>query len=366
MRAAASSSYAERRARADARPHRRRAAGRRCEHDDGRRDRDRRAGARRRPGGPRGSRGPALASGRRGEIPAAADRRPKRGAAPRLHEAPCALACLWIDLGVAKPTRALVYISATASEQVVIRSLPLPAGVDEVAREEVAHIVASSVEALQAGRPLPVATNAADAPLAKAVRAPAPPVAPEAPRTLWLVGVGGGAAHESGAAHVAMPLVGASAGSSDGRSRSLSPALWLSRWAPRGDRRAGRSGSRCGFCSGELAALGAVGTRADGWRRAPPRRRAPRPRARPRAALGDAVVDTGERRQPHRRRRARRSRSVLGRAAARLEVRLFDSAWACLVSAAACDARLVSHRYIIDRDGVDRGALPASTCCGPP
>jgi hypothetical protein len=90
-------------------------------------------------------------------------------------EAPCALACIWLDLGVTNPARAFVYVSPTAAPEVLIRSLPLPGGVDEVAREEVAHIVATSVEALREGRPLPPPTNAADLPLAKTVREPAPP-----------------------------------------------------------------------------------------------------------------------------------------------------------------------------------------------
>ena len=44
----------------------------------------------------------------------------------------------------------------------IIRSLSLPSGVDEVAREEVSHIVASSVEALEAGRPLPAVAERDD------------------------------------------------------------------------------------------------------------------------------------------------------------------------------------------------------------
>jgi len=260
-------------------------------------------------------------------------------------EAPCALACIWIDLGVAKPARALVYISATASEQVVIRSLPLPSGVDEVAREEVAHIVATSVEALQAGRPLPAATSSSEnpLPLVKTVRAPAPPVAPP-PRTLWLAGVGGGVAHEGGA-QVALPvaslslLVGA-------ESRALAPALWVALGMFSSDMAGDSVALR--FHGGELAALAAVGTRAAdaGGRRRVVARLGLGPglelrEALPSAADGASGVAVDA---------ARWDATGFVRAAARLEVRLFDGVG--LFVAAACDARVVSHRYTIERDGM--------------
>ena len=258
-------------------------------------------------------------------------------------EAPCALACIWIDLGVAKAARAFVYISATASAQVVIRSLPLPDGVDEVAREEVAQIVATSVEALQAGRPLPVATSTADAPLAKTVRAPAPPpVAP--PRTLWLAGLGGGAAHES-AARFALPLASASLVVAAERDR-LAPALWLSVGAFTNDAAAPELAVR--FHGGELAALGAIATpaTAGGARRRVVARVGVGPGLELRASSASAaagatdVTVDGARLDP----------SAFVRAAARLEVRLFDGVG--LFVAAACDARVLNRRYTIERDGV--------------
>jgi hypothetical protein len=267
-------------------------------------------------------------------------------------ESPCALACIWIDLGVAKPARAFVYISATASEQVVIRSLPLPGGVDEVAREEVAHIVASSVEALQAGRPLPVATSAADVALAKSVRAPAAPPPAAAPPTLWLVGLGGGAAHESGAA-LALPVVGVSLLVGAER-RRLAPALWLAAGAFSSD--AAGDGVALRFHGGELAALGAIGTRAsDGGRR---RRVVARLGLGPGVELrdvGPAAAAPGV--VPF---DARLEANAFVRAAARLEVRLADPVG--LFVAAACDARVVTHRYTTERasDGLVETAFEPS------
>jgi hypothetical protein len=256
-------------------------------------------------------------------------------------EAPCALACIWLDLAVARPGRAIVYISATASEQVVIRSLPLPSGVDEVAREEVAHIVATSVEALQAGRPLPVATNATDAPLAKTVREP-PPAAPP-PRTLWLAGVGGGVAHE-GASQLALPMASLSllAGAEQ---RALAPALWLALGVFSSD--VSGDSVELRFHGGELAALAAVGTRAadEGRRRRVVARLGLGPGLELREALPSAVGSPGIAVDA-----ARWDAAAFVRAAARVEVRLFDAVG--IFVAAACDARVVSHRYTIERDGV--------------
>jgi hypothetical protein len=250
-------------------------------------------------------------------------------------EAPCALACIWIDLGVARPARAFVYISATASEQVVIRSLPLPGGLDEVAREEVAHIVATSVEALQAGRPLPLATGDA---LAKA---PRPPPPPPRPRTLWLAGLGGGAAHE-GASELALPV--ASLSLLVGAERPLAPALWLAFGAFSSDAAGDPVALR--FRGGDLAVLGALGTRAADARGA--KRVVARlglgpgvelREATPTATTGAAGVMLDD---------ARLDASLFVRAAARLEVRLSGSLG--LFAVAACDARVVSRRYFVAHD----------------
>jgi hypothetical protein len=263
-------------------------------------------------------------------------------------EAPCALACVWIDLGVAKPARAFVYISATASAEVVIRSLPLPSGVDEVAREEVSHIVASSVEALQAGRPLPAATNAADVSLAKIPRAAPPP--PEAPRAAWLAaGVGAGAAHE-GASQAALPVASLSLVVAS-RNHRLAPALWLAAGAFSRDAAGDSVALR--FHGGELAAMGAVGTGAGA---AGPGRVVARlgfgPGLELREATATAMPTSTSDVTPD---AARLDASFFLRAAARLEVALAGPVG--LFVAAACDARVVSHRYTVQRDDGTTSAL---------
>ncbi len=257
-------------------------------------------------------------------------------------ESPCALACIWIDLGVARAGRALVYISATASDQVVVRSLPLPSGVDEVAREEVSHIVASSVEALQAGLPLPVVAERADAAIAKTTRAPpprAPVVAPVAGGLWASAGLGAGAAHE-GASAFALPtaslslLVGLA-------HRRASPALWLALGAFSSE--ASGDDVTVRFRGGELAALASAGT-AVGKRVVARLGVGPGlelRQATPALANGASGVTLDD---------ARVDPTFFVRAAARFEVRLFDRVG--LFASAACDARVVSRRYTIDHDGV--------------
>jgi hypothetical protein len=263
-------------------------------------------------------------------------------------EAPCTLACLWIDLGVAATGRALVYISATASDQVVVRSLPLPSGVDEVAREEVSHIVASSVEALQAGLPLPVVAERADAAIAKTTRAPPDP-APDVPLSpvvpvaggLWAsAGLGAGAAHE-GVSAFALPtaslslLVGPS-------HRRWAPALWLSLGAFSSD--ATSDGVTLHFYGGELAALASAGTAIGG-------RAVARLGVGPGLELREATptLATGGTMSGVMLDDARTDSTFFVRAAARFEVRLFERVG--LFASAACDARVVSRRYTIDHDG---------------
>ena len=262
-------------------------------------------------------------------------------------ESPCALACIWLDLGGSVAGRAFVYISATASDQVVIRSLPLPSGVDEVAREEVAQIVATSVEALQAGRPLPSAASPTDAAIAKTTRAPPPttPAAPAAADTgLWIAaGLGAGAAHE-GAQAVALPTAGLSLLLGP-EGRRWSPALWLTVGAFSSDASSDLVAVR--FRGGELAALAAVGTTLGArvvarvglgpgleLRQATPAVSGGAPRG---VQLDDPrIVPT-----------------FYVRAAARFEVRLFGRVG--LFASAACDVRVVSERYTVNHDGVTEG-----------
>jgi hypothetical protein len=252
-------------------------------------------------------------------------------------EAPCSLACVWLDLGVGAPGAAIVYISATASQQVVIRRLPLAAGIDEVAREEVAHIVASSIEALRAGRPLPVGGAGAGANVAVVSTTPAAAPAPATPTVL--LGIGVGAAREA-ASHVALPTLGLSllVAADD---RHLSPALWLEADGGASEMTGAPVGLR--LRGGELTALGALATRPG----------APVV-ARFGLGLGAELVEMtpllddpaapgvnlgGSRVQP----------GAFARAAARLEVRAWERVGVFV--AAACDARFVVHRYMIERDG---------------
>jgi hypothetical protein len=261
-------------------------------------------------------------------------------------ESPCALACIWIDLGGSVAGRAFVYISATASDQVVIRSLPLPSGVDEVAREEVSHIVASSVEALQAGRPLPSAASPTDAAVAKTTRAPPPPT-PAAPAAtgLWIAaGLGAGAAHE-GAQELALPTAGLSLLLGP-EGRRGSPALWLTVGAFSSDASSDPVAVR--FRGGELAALAAVGTSvgARGFARVGLGPGLELRQATP--ALSGAGATSGVQLDD-----PRIDPTFFVRAAARFEVRLFGRVG--LFASAACDARVVSERYTVNHDGVTEG-----------
>jgi hypothetical protein len=261
--------------------------------------------------------------------------------------APCALACLWVDLGVSVPGRAFVYISATTSEQVVIRSVPLPGGVDEVAREEVSHIVATSVEALQAGRPLPAPSKAPDqatetVPKLERSPPPAPTVAPVAsPDASWvLAGLGAGVARET-ASELALPTVSLSV--LVGREHQpLAPALWLAAAAFASD--ATREQVTLRSRAGELAALVALGTSAR-------RRTVARFGVGPGVEVREVTPALARATSDAQLEAARVDPALFVRVAARLEVRL--AARVGLFATAACDARLVSHRYdVVDHDGV--------------
>lgn len=257
--------------------------------------------------------------------------------------APCSLACIWIDLGVARPGHALVYVSATASEQVVIRALRLPRGLDEVAREEVSHIVASSVEALQAGLPLPVAPEADAAALQKVESPPPPPVAPPAAAARrWIAaGMGAGAARDSSGT-VALPTVGLSV-IMGAQGRSWSPALWLAVAGFSSD--ATNAPVALRFRGGELAALVAVGTSPAGQVAARlglgvgAELRQTTPALADASAPGAVTLDS-----------SRVDPAVFVRVAARFEVPLFAPVG--LFAVAACDARVVNARYTIDREGM--------------
>lgn len=55
---------------------------------------------------------------------------------------------VWIDIG---PARVTVYLVDRWWERILVRHVPLPGGVDEVAREQIALIVSASLEAMRRG-----------------------------------------------------------------------------------------------------------------------------------------------------------------------------------------------------------------------
>jgi hypothetical protein len=62
---------------------------------------------------------------------------------------PGAAITVWIDLSAAEEAR--LYFRDVRTDRFFLRALPLARGVDEMAREEIAHIVANAVSALSAG-----------------------------------------------------------------------------------------------------------------------------------------------------------------------------------------------------------------------
>jgi hypothetical protein len=60
-----------------------------------------------------------------------------------------ALGRVWIDLS--QPARATVYVVDGPWDRVLVRHVPLQAGIDEVVREEIAHIVSATIDALANG-----------------------------------------------------------------------------------------------------------------------------------------------------------------------------------------------------------------------
>lgn len=94
---------------------------------------------------------------------------------------PLIVARVWLDL--ADTQRAYLYV-ANASERFIVRAVPLENGYDEVARESLAHILESVVDALLSGADIGVTREIAEKQLAErlpAVPAPSPVVPPPAP-----------------------------------------------------------------------------------------------------------------------------------------------------------------------------------------
>jgi hypothetical protein len=127
-------------------------------------------------------------------LPAAADGRPSRVGArfslvdaidprsitdPPLDRSP-GFARVWLDI---RRDVAVVSIADTGWERIYVRRMPLPSGLDDVAREQVVHVVVSAIETLLAGGKIGIArAELVDepegaAPPTKAAPAPTP-VAP--------------------------------------------------------------------------------------------------------------------------------------------------------------------------------------------
>jgi hypothetical protein len=70
---------------------------------------------------------------------------------------PPAVARAWIDLR--DPSRVTLFLSGAHQDRLLIRQVPLVARVDEVAREEIAHIVEATVDALLIGGRIGVITE---------------------------------------------------------------------------------------------------------------------------------------------------------------------------------------------------------------
>jgi hypothetical protein len=98
-------------------------------------------------------------------------------------DARSAVGRVWIDLaapsGPHGAPQAAIYVADGAWERVRIRRVLLPGRVDEVAREEMAHMVASDVEAILSGRPLDRSREEARSELGLSGAEPEPPPEPE-------------------------------------------------------------------------------------------------------------------------------------------------------------------------------------------
>jgi hypothetical protein len=135
-------------------------------------------------------------------------------------KAPAALARVWLDLAAGRPDRAVVYLADSKWQRVLVRQVVLSGGIDEVTRQEVSLIVASSVEAMRSGAALTVGREG-DV-ILEAEAAPFPTRG----RGLWIaVGAVGGA--ERWSQDTLVPALGFSLTLGLGEQR-LAPAVWIS------------------------------------------------------------------------------------------------------------------------------------------
>src|SRR5204863_4530285 len=70
---------------------------------------------------------------------------------------PPSVARVWIDMH--EPNRVTLYLTGDRADRMLVRHVPLVTRVDEVAREEIAHIVEATVDALLVGGRIGVATD---------------------------------------------------------------------------------------------------------------------------------------------------------------------------------------------------------------
>lgn len=247
-------------------------------------------------------------------------------------EAPPALARAWLDLAAAGPDRAVVYLADTKWQRVLVRHVGLTAGLDEVARQEVSVIVASSVDALRSGGGLGVAREG------DVILQAEPSPFPSRGRGLWMTaGLSAGAARWS-EAQGAVPTLGLSATLGLGQRRP-EPTLWITA-AYHGTTASGDPVS-LRLRGGSLAVLGLVGFGAR--------------RTSIRAGFGPGVevtnaepqlvgAPTGVELDP-----ARWVPGAFVRAAVRVDYR--PSPGTVLYLAAACDVEVATSRYLITRSG---------------
>jgi hypothetical protein len=88
-------------------------------------------------------------------------------------EDPPSVARVWIDMH--DPKRVTLYLTGDRADRMLVRHVPLVTRVDEVAREEIAHIVEATVDALLVGGRIGVATDEVIRPAPKPEPLPPPP-----------------------------------------------------------------------------------------------------------------------------------------------------------------------------------------------
>jgi hypothetical protein len=136
---------------------------------------------------------------------------------------PPSVARVWIDMR--DNGKVTLYLTGDRADRLLVRHVPLVTRIDEVAREEIAHIVEGTVDALLVGGRIGVVTDEVIRPSAKA-EGPAPP----RERPPAGVGLDLGIAYAAqawrpsgGPLHSAAVLAGI-----EGRSGSWRPGAWLS------------------------------------------------------------------------------------------------------------------------------------------